>query len=180
MVVGYTINHIHDFFQYFLKLISIFYNFFKRAGALELGSQRDFSVKGLLNFYRRRKNTIYRNAATIKTWLQKLLLLAISLLSCHHLSPSNSCVLPNIELVDNSIHQDCNRQLLAHIVEQSGISLLPRTPCNEYDESIKQSLVFLVEGLQNIEPPILKCVSWFRYRPSIPAARNQRYQVSLA
>ena len=43
MFMGYTISYIRDFFQYFWKLLSICFNFFKRAGALMLGSQSNFS-----------------------------------------------------------------------------------------------------------------------------------------
>ena len=43
-VMGYTVFYIRDLFQYFLKLIIIFCNFFKRAGALELGSTKSLLI----------------------------------------------------------------------------------------------------------------------------------------
>ena len=41
-VVVYIIENVHNFFQIFLKLLNMFFEFFKIVGSLELGSQSNF------------------------------------------------------------------------------------------------------------------------------------------
>ena len=47
IVVVYIIENVHDFFQIFLKLLNMFFEFFKIVGLLELGSTK--SPLGILS-----------------------------------------------------------------------------------------------------------------------------------
>ena len=46
--VVYILTNMHDFFQNFLKHLNMFFNFFKVAGALELGSHCNFPISWCL------------------------------------------------------------------------------------------------------------------------------------